>query len=151
MTHLIESDFIQPTDRYPDIAKNLQGILKKEMVHVNIFILPYLPSEYTNRASEKLTGKLDVLSVFDQGLISTILKFRKTNYYQIMTSTQRIKLFTLCVYAIKFYRYARYINRLEIDLHAIFSDHQKRPPRSEERRVGKECTARCRSRWSPDH
>ena len=23
--------------------------------------------------------------------------------------------------------------------------------RSEERRVGKECTLRCRSRWSPDH
>jgi hypothetical protein len=24
-------------------------------------------------------------------------------------------------------------------------------PRSEERRVGKECTLLCRSRWSPDH
>src|SRR3546814_12205092 len=30
----------------------------------------------------------------------------------------------------------------------------KRPwanPRSEERRVGKECVSTCRSRWSPDH
>src|SRR3546814_15458360 len=26
-----------------------------------------------------------------------------------------------------------------------------RPPRSEERRVGKECVSTCRSRWSPDH
>ena len=26
-----------------------------------------------------------------------------------------------------------------------------RTPRSEERRVGKECTATCRSRWSPYH
>ena len=26
-----------------------------------------------------------------------------------------------------------------------------RPPRSEERRVGKECTTTCRSRWSPYH
>src|SRR3546814_11421798 len=25
------------------------------------------------------------------------------------------------------------------------------PPRSEERRVGKECVSTCRSRWSPDH
>src|SRR3546814_20523581 len=24
-------------------------------------------------------------------------------------------------------------------------------PRSEERRVGKECASKCRSRWSPDH
>src|SRR6187549_4099992 len=26
-----------------------------------------------------------------------------------------------------------------------------RPERSEERRVGKECTIQCRSRWSPSH
>src|SRR3546814_3467500 len=26
-----------------------------------------------------------------------------------------------------------------------------RTPRSEERRVGKECVSTCRSRWSPDH
>src|SRR3546814_15277337 len=25
------------------------------------------------------------------------------------------------------------------------------PPRSEERRVGKECVSTCKSRWSPDH
>ena len=28
---------------------------------------------------------------------------------------------------------------------------QKASPRSEERRVGKECTSWCRSRWSPYH
>src|SRR3546814_17812245 len=28
---------------------------------------------------------------------------------------------------------------------------RKRGPRSEERRVGKECVSTCRSRWSPDH
>src|SRR3546814_7200664 len=27
----------------------------------------------------------------------------------------------------------------------------ERPPRSEERRVGKECVSTCRSRWSPYH
>src|SRR3546814_19099952 len=27
----------------------------------------------------------------------------------------------------------------------------KNTPRSEERRVGKECVSTCRSRWSPDH
>src|SRR3546814_12088836 len=27
----------------------------------------------------------------------------------------------------------------------------RRPMRSEERRVGKECVSTCRSRWSPDH
>ena len=27
----------------------------------------------------------------------------------------------------------------------------RRLQRSEERRVGKECTIQCRSRWSPDH
>ena len=31
---------------------------------------------------------------------------------------------------------------------AFFSTHRTR---SEERRVGKECTATCRSRWSPYH
>src|SRR3546814_11445186 len=29
--------------------------------------------------------------------------------------------------------------------------HWNRPPRSEERRVGKECVRTCRSRWSPYH
>src|SRR3546814_14608476 len=28
---------------------------------------------------------------------------------------------------------------------------RRRPPRSEERRVGKECVSTCRSRWSPYH
>src|SRR3546814_18899330 len=31
-------------------------------------------------------------------------------------------------------------------------DHPRKPrPRSEERRVGKECVSTCRSRWSPYH
>src|SRR3546814_5151191 len=29
--------------------------------------------------------------------------------------------------------------------------HRPKPPRSEERRVGKECVSTCRSRWSPYH
>src|SRR3546814_19300980 len=33
---------------------------------------------------------------------------------------------------------------------AAFADG-RRPRRSEERRVGKECVSTCRSRWSPDH
>ena len=33
----------------------------------------------------------------------------------------------------------------------LFRSMIRRPPRSEERRVGKECTATCRSRWSPYH
>jgi len=121
-------DLIQPTDLYPDITKALWHILKKEMIHVNIYILPYLPPEYTNSASQKIAGKLDILSVFDQGPVYTFLKFHKTNYYHIMKSTNKMNLLTLCIYAIKFYRYSRYIKRLGIDLHFIFSDHQKRDP-----------------------
>src|SRR3546814_12725846 len=30
-------------------------------------------------------------------------------------------------------------------------DHKNRVARSEERRVGKECVSKCRSRWSPNH
>ena len=33
----------------------------------------------------------------------------------------------------------------------ILADEINRTPRSEERRVGKECTSWCRSRWSPYH
>ena len=37
-------------------------------------------------------------------------------------------------------------------LKLVQMDHlAARKPRSEERRVGKECTVRCRSRWSPYH
>src|SRR3546814_1065851 len=32
-----------------------------------------------------------------------------------------------------------------------FTVHQRFKPRSEERRVGKECVSTCRSRWSPYH
>src|SRR3546814_17159799 len=32
-----------------------------------------------------------------------------------------------------------------------YSRHHSRAPRSEERRVGKECVSTCRSRWSPYH
>src|SRR3546814_14965518 len=33
----------------------------------------------------------------------------------------------------------------------IFRGHTEGVPRSEERRVGKECVSTCRSRWSPYH
>src|SRR3546814_4361736 len=33
----------------------------------------------------------------------------------------------------------------------ISDDHRRERPRSEERRVGKECVSTCRSRWSPYH
>src|SRR3546814_17209696 len=38
--------------------------------------------------------------------------------------------------------------RIEVDLDAIFFGIVER---SEERRVGKECVSKCRSRWSPCH
>src|SRR3546814_15426234 len=34
---------------------------------------------------------------------------------------------------------------------AVLVHHQARRPRSEERRVGKECVSTCSSRWSPYH
>ena len=34
---------------------------------------------------------------------------------------------------------------------ALLPERWSRPYRSEERRVGKECTIQCRSRWSPYH
>ena len=37
------------------------------------------------------------------------------------------------------------------DCTSIFQEGLRLPPRSEERRVGKECTSWCRSRWSPYH
>ena len=33
----------------------------------------------------------------------------------------------------------------------MLDDGESREPRSEERRVGKECELKCRSRWSPYH
>src|SRR3546814_19900715 len=40
----------------------------------------------------------------------------------------------------------------EISVAAYPECHPASPsPRSEERRVGKECVSTCRSRWSPDH
>ena len=123
-----ESDLIQPTDLYPEIAKSLWDIMRIEKIHAKIKILPYLPTEYITRASERLTGKLDILSVFDEGIVCSLLKFHKTNYYHIMSSTNKISFYTLCIYIIKFYRYSRYIKRLGVDLHVIFRDHQKRDP-----------------------
>lgn len=121
-----KNDLLQPTDLYPEIAKSLWGIMRTEMIHTKIQMLPYLPSEYINRASEKSPGKIDILSVFDEGVFCSFLKFYKTNYYHIMTSINKISLLTLCIYTIKFYRYSRYIKRLGVDLHVIFRDHQKR-------------------------
>src|SRR3546814_3005766 len=37
------------------------------------------------------------------------------------------------------------------DLKLVRRDLRHRAPRSEERRVGKECVSTCRSRWSPYH
>ena len=36
-------------------------------------------------------------------------------------------------------------------LHPLLADEESEADRSEERRVGKECSSPCRSRWSPDH
>src|SRR3546814_7330338 len=35
--------------------------------------------------------------------------------------------------------------------YSFMQEHLVRPVRSEERRVGKECVSKCRSRWSPYH
>ena len=43
--------------------------------------------------------------------------------------------------------------RLEKDpsIDVFYTDEDKVRTRSEERRVGKECASKCRSRWSPYH
>ena len=41
------------------------------------------------------------------------------------------------------------LNRMDVTSNR--SQHQIKNGRSEERRVGKECSERCRSRWSPYH
>src|SRR3546814_4572562 len=43
------------------------------------------------------------------------------------------------------------LNRSGVALMEIVSRPDMRSPRSEERRVGKECVSTCRSRWSRDH
>src|SRR3546814_11508779 len=43
------------------------------------------------------------------------------------------------------------ITRTNAQAHAIIAANLDRSPRSEGRRVGKECVSTCRSRWSPDH
>ncbi|SDT86331.1 ParB N-terminal domain-containing protein [Desulfobacula phenolica] len=123
-----DNGLTQPTDLYPDLYEYIQRIILKEKIHVMISLLPYIPIEYIKRASEKLDGKLDVLSVFDGGVLNTILKFYKTNYYQIIKSKNQISFFSLCVYMIKFYRYSRYIKSLGFDLPLLFDEHQKYDP-----------------------
>src|SRR3546814_11798891 len=39
----------------------------------------------------------------------------------------------------------------QLDDEALVNGIGQMAPRSEERRVGKECVSTCRSRWSPDH
>src|SRR3546814_19365955 len=39
----------------------------------------------------------------------------------------------------------------EINAGRVVNSSTGRPLRSEERRVGKECVSRCRSRWAPNH
>src|SRR3546814_13658423 len=40
---------------------------------------------------------------------------------------------------------------IETLLGTVAREHCELPPRSEERRVGKECVSPCRSRWAPYH
>src|SRR3546814_18484293 len=42
-----------------------------------------------------------------------------------------------------------FINLMDGNGELVFSDRQAHRMRSEERRVGKECVSKCRSRWSP--
>src|SRR3546814_14432767 len=47
---------------------------------------------------------------------------------------------------------ARALKHRDLVEHAgIVNGRQQPPPRSDERRVGKECVSTCRSRWSPSH
>src|SRR3546814_6188396 len=52
------------------------------------------------------------------------------------------------LYLIQATKWKTRFQRVSIELS---SGHVKQPPRSEERRVGKECVSTCRSRWSPSH
>src|SRR3546814_19982734 len=53
----------------------------------------------------------------------------------------------IAVHMVKGTPYQRYFTAAE----RIFTAHEGRPHRSEERRVGKACVRTCRSRWSPYH
>ena len=48
-------------------------------------------------------------------------------------------------------REVRIVTNLCVYWDEIFLGEDSAPPRSEERRVGKECSLTCRSRWSPYH
>src|SRR3546814_12437978 len=53
-----------------------------------------------------------------------------------------------------FFDFAKLINefrRLDTEMVPGANGKDKQGPRSEERRVGKECVSTCRSRWSPYH
>ncbi len=128
LTVQTDKNFIQQTDLYPDIAKGLWKIILKEKIHVMISILPYLPTEYTSRAQERIPGKLEIFSIFNQGPISTLLNFTRTNYYYILKAQCQVSFLTLCIYVIKFYRYSLYIKRSGYDLLDFFQDHQNFDP-----------------------
>src|SRR3546814_11665461 len=50
-----------------------------------------------------------------------------------------------------YFQYGCYIFRIDRPSHLALPSCKRTQPRSEERRVGKECVSTCRSRWSPYH
>src|SRR3546814_3905773 len=77
--------------------------------------------------------------------------------FALMTSSRRLLIFGLVAFiaALAGVIAGRFVvetpRASETELHALLHNELKLTPRSEERRVGKECVSTCRSRWSPYH
>ena len=124
----IDSKLIQPTDLYPNTSKLLWKLLSIETAHVLISILPFIPKEYITKASEEMGGKLDILSVFDRGLLWTLIQSHKTNYYYILRFQNKVSYFQLWIYILKFYKFSRYIKEIGLDFHLILKSSRRRHP-----------------------
>ena len=95
-----------------------------------------------------------------------ILEFGKFGSADFQINLERLHLISTDIHFIQSGDFFPEINNKDIIIDAIFGNGLNKPPegvakalvnhinksdRSEERRVGKECWYRCRSRWSPYH
>ena len=93
----------------------------------------------------KTTSKVNQKLLFDDVVKSTIMSAFSDNSTSKTTLSDTVNDVVLNQLNIKDQEIAR--------LHTILDQQQKLTlqTRSEERRVGKECASKCRSRWSPYH
>ncbi len=127
----IDDKFIQQTDRHPELFRYLGRILLNEKIHSMIIALPYLPKTYIQGVPNEKKDNRDILTLFDSGIIKTILGYRNTRYYRILTSCYKKQSFTtLLVFTLKFFKYHRHIKKQGKDLRNFLSPHAFRNPGS---------------------